>query len=245
MMGCTNECFVTASRALQLCSCYDNQFATPSQATILAWADVFAYHRLSADDVLAAVRGYYRTETEHVVVLPGMIAALARDIRQDRFQRSPLEAREARSDEADARLAALIEEYPVGRPVPDDGGPHRYERPGPAQRAARSVSCPHCLAGPGERCRVPGTRTPLKAPAFHPSRIDAAAGSPSPEVDRSAAHGAHSGGTVSGFTSGPLCSVCGVNDLGAEEQCSRGVCDRCWPHTNGPHPGSGQDSDTA
>ena len=139
--------------------------------------------------------------------------------------RQPLERNSIDADRiGQARLAAILAVSKIGRPIPEDEQQVYKRLAGPSPL---SVVCPHCRAGIGQRCYIPGTRQPFRG--HHPSRIDAA-GAPAPPPPRPALAPQP---PVRRAAPAIADAVCGTNELLTDEQTSRGVCGPCWPTVAG------------
>ena len=181
---------------------------TIGEADIIAWGDLIG--DLPKDLALQAVRDH-RREQPGVWLEPGHVYARVRAIRQDLFMRQPVEQIEARNDAMDARLATVIAELAETAAIPDETPNDIVWHPTP--RSPLMVRCPWCHASAGQRCFIPGTRQLFRG--YHPARHDAAQA------------------TAPATTATPLCSVCGAHALQAIHETARGICDGCWPSTNG------------
>jgi hypothetical protein len=207
-----------AAAVYQRCNHFDPYLPPLSADLARAWGTLFEHHRLSPDDLLAGVDAVYDQHGSGYRPLPADIISAARALRQDRAMRQPLRAIEASTDvdSGDGRLAALLAAAKIG---------HHHNEPPPA-RGPRSVPCRHCGAEPGRRCTVRGSSDPLtRPPYYHPSRIEAAEGSadspdptppPTPPPPITSA-------------SCPMCE----GELITTAAAGRGICDHCWPVTNG------------
>ena len=197
-------------------------------------ADVAVWHELIGDlpkDLaLQAIKDHFR-EQPGVWLEPGHIVAGVRAIRRDRAMREPLEARE--DDElGEGYVAAMLAVAEIGRRIDGDTHwPHRNPPPGSSPLA---VACPYapCRAPVGRRCFNSATKRALKG--HHPSRLDAAAqvmqdDPPTPPP------------TPPPATPGAVCPIC-ERELVTPEEAVRGICNGCWPITNGHHSTGGQEA---
>jgi hypothetical protein len=206
-----------AAGIYQRCNHFDPYLPPLSADLARAWGSLFAKHRLNQDDLLAAVDTVYETHGGGYRPMPADIISAAKTLRQDRFQRQPLDDIEAHND----RLAPLVAELAEAASIPDET-PHDVVW-GPTPRSPLMVRCPWCHAGTGQRCFIPGTRQLFRG--YHPARHDAAEA------------------TASAPAAIPLCSVCGAHALLAIHETARGICETCWPTVNGHQPNG--DTETA
>jgi hypothetical protein len=206
-----------AAGVYQRCNHFDPYLPPLSADLARAWGSLFAKHRLNQDDLLAAVDTVYETHGNGYRPMPADIITAAKTLRQDRFQRQPLDDIEAHND----RLVPLVAELAEAAAIPNEtrtvfSTVHAHSNAtvwGPTPRSPLMVRCPWCHASAGQRCFIPGTRQLFRG--YHPARHDAAqATAPAP-------------------TATPLCSVCGAHALQAIHETARGICDGCWPSTNG------------
>jgi hypothetical protein len=143
----------------------------------------------------------HRREEPGVWLEPGHIYQRVRAIRQDLFQRQPLEDIEAHNDRIDEQLAPLIFELAEARTV--DRALKQYHRP---RFNPLTVPCAYCHASVGRPC----TSGSVTMRGYHPSRLEAAS-PPKPPED----------------TAWPTCTACGKNPLVTDEDRARGVCTPC------------------
>ena len=88
-----------AAAVYQRCNHFDPYLPALSSDLARAWGGLFEKHRLSQDDLLAAVETIYDQHGNGYRPMPADIIGAARAIRQDRFQRQPLEHIEATTDD--------------------------------------------------------------------------------------------------------------------------------------------------
>src|ERR1700756_342896 len=126
-----------AAAVYQACTQYDQYLPQLNSDVATAWAKVFAYYNLSPEDLLAGVDAIYRENGSGYRPLPGDIAKAAREIRQDRWQRTDEAQRSLREQRIDAKLAGVVAELAAGKGIPDDDV--KYRRP---THNPLSVDCP-------------------------------------------------------------------------------------------------------
>jgi len=221
-----------AAAVYQRCNHFDPYLPKLDAALARAWGALFEKHRLSQDDLLAAVDAVYDHHGAGYRPLPADIITAARALRQDRAMRQPLEHGPLELDPApdepgEGYLAALLAVAKIGRRIGGDTSwPHRNP---PPELTPLSVPCPYppCRSPAGHRCYNSATRRALKG--HHPSRIDAAAQGipedPSPTPPP----------TPPEPTCGAVCPIC-ERELATPEEATRGICDQCWPVSNGHNP---------
>jgi hypothetical protein len=223
-----------AAGVYQRCNHFDPYLPPLSADLARAWGSLFAKHRLSQDDLLAAVDTVYDTHGGGYRPMPADIAATARAIRQDRYDRSDIHQRgayEAIGDaKASAHLTALVTQLADRKTIPDE--PREFVRRSHGELPTPlSVPCPYCHVGPGRWCVAQSTGQPMRhGSGYHPGRADAAAAARKlpPEVSSAI----------------PLCQVCGAHPLLAIHETKRGICDWCEPATNGHQPRNGDKGTT-
>lgn len=93
-MTTTSDHLETAALVLAKCAANDLWFPTGDQATVIAWAEVFAEAHLSRTDLLAGVTHAYRTEDEGFRPLPASIVRHAHQAYREQLSNLPQEHRE-------------------------------------------------------------------------------------------------------------------------------------------------------
>jgi len=99
-----------------------------------AWGTLFEKHRLSQEDLLAAVETVYDQHGNGYRPMAADIIGAARAIRQDRAMREPLaiEAQHDDTERGEGYLAAMLAVAEIGRRIDGDTSwPHRNAPPGP------------------------------------------------------------------------------------------------------------------
>lgn len=134
-------------------------------------ADIAAWGAILTDDIpLAfarqAVVAHFR-EQPGIWLNAGHVVERWRAYRRDQLDREPDADREARQAALDARLQEALDEVRTELPP----GAPRWVRP---EVNALVVKCPWCKASVGQRCTLPNTTQPTKAP--HPSRVELVTG---------------------------------------------------------------------
>lgn len=220
----------TATAVLAKISAYDPWYAKPSEAIAKAWAEQIALTNLEPADLLAGVTECYRTRGDGFRPLPADVIGAAKALRQDRFQRQPLDALEAHNDSLDERLKPRILELAESKTVDQALKFHR-----PKHNPLR-VGCPHCRAPIGRPCTTGINRAPLRQePRFHPSRLDAI------EIaDRNQPPAVSSAVIVAD----EHCEIC-TRDLVTANETENGVCNRCAATTETSRRREVRDQDTA
>jgi hypothetical protein len=113
--------------------------------------------------------------------MPADIAAAARAIRQDRYDRSDIHQRGAHEAVCDAkaaeRVTALVAELAERKAIPAGDRPREFVRRSRGELPTPlSVPCPYCHVGPGRWCVAQSTGQPMRqGSGYHPGRADAAA----------------------------------------------------------------------
>ena len=191
---------------------------TIGEADIIAWGDLIG--ELPKDLALQAVRDH-RREQPGVWLEPGHIVARVRAIRQDRYDRSDIHQRGGYEAICDAKAAekvtAMVTVLAERKAIPDE--PRQFIRRSANELPTPlSVPCRYCHAGPGHWCTAQSTGQPMRqGSGYHPCRADDAAAAKAAAAN----------------TATPLCRVCGAHALQAIHETARGICDGCWPSTNG------------
>lgn len=135
---------------------------TVGNADVDVWEAVIG--ELPYDLALRGVRDHLKHKPG-VWLEPGHVFEGAKAIRRDELARESIEAKAARQEALDARLAEKVEEI---------GAAMTVEPLRPRREAWRRLRCDHCKAGPGQSCRDPHTGQPLTKSLAHPSRIEKA-----------------------------------------------------------------------
>ncbi|KJF21940.1 hypothetical protein C7T36_18340 [Rhodococcus sp. AD45-ID] len=112
------EWIETSALVLAKCASNDPWFPNPSQAMVIAWAEIFSTSHLTREDLLAGVTRAYRTEDAGYRPLPASIVKHARAGYFESLADLPDERRESMEDAAHA----LME---IGIQPPDA---HKYVR---------------------------------------------------------------------------------------------------------------------
>lgn len=136
---------------------------TVGETDLKIWQEV-----IGDDDkqlALKAVRDHLR-DCPGVWLEPGHIHQRVRAAIRDRLEREPIEVKEARQRELDARFVEQVRELAGDQAVEPKFKPNRH----PWNR----VRCDYCKANPGQHCRDPHTGQPLRMSPAHPSRIEKA-----------------------------------------------------------------------
>jgi hypothetical protein len=131
---------------------------TVGHADVDVWQAVIG--DIPKDFALQAVRDHLR-EQPGVWLEPGHVYQRSRVFMRDQLEREPTELREARQAMLDAKAAADAAEREHW------AGPLKHLRP---RVNSLMLPCPHCHAGSGARCVVPGTNRPPHG-GTHPARI--------------------------------------------------------------------------
>jgi hypothetical protein len=227
-----------AAGVYQACTTYD-QFLPPLSADMArSWAKVFAQYNLSPEDLVAGVDKVYAERGDGYRPYPADIAAAARAIRQDRYERSDIHQRGAHEAICDAKAAekvtAMVTELAGRKAIPAEDQSREFVRRSRGELPTPlAVPCPYCHVGPGRWCVAQSTGQPMRqGSGYHPGRADAA--------------GAASGNKPT--------SVKSVGVVVADRQCHCGrhilnttdnTCDRCTPIVDGPQPQTNGDRGTA
>jgi hypothetical protein len=122
---------------------------------------------LPKDLSLRAVRDHLR-DKPGVWLEPGHVHERVRAIRLDQQQREPDEAREARQQALESKVADRVTELAADKAIPSDAP--KYQRRG--IHPALTVRCPFCHASQGQPCVIP--QTDIRRATPHPSRREAA-----------------------------------------------------------------------
>lgn len=167
-----------AKKILAKCMAYDPHFPNPSQATLMAWAELVMINNPSEDDALDAVTKFYATNTDGVKPLPASILTLARQARQDRMARGGYPPPRDRSTDPAPPALPGVEKMPM------EEWERRHGRKFPALALGKSlddpeftgpnplrVRCVWCKQPKGEPCVVAGTSQPLKRARAHDVRF--------------------------------------------------------------------------
>lgn len=112
------EWIETSALVLAKCASNDPWFPNPSEAIVIAWAEIFATSNLTREDLLAGVTRAYRTEDTGYRPLPASIVKHGRASYFESLANLPDERRESMEDAAHA----LME---IGIQPPDA---HKYVR---------------------------------------------------------------------------------------------------------------------
>jgi hypothetical protein len=158
----TPETIRNTAKAMELAQLLDDRAAHADKARILAWAVEIEPYNLALEDLLNAVRAYYRDPRDRAIGIGDLITG-ARAIRNDRADREPIQ-----STPPPAALGEAISTSGIGEIRPRITRPsHRPD----GTMNPLSVRCPWCHAGEFRPCKTPGTTVTLRNP--HPSRVEA------------------------------------------------------------------------
>jgi hypothetical protein len=108
-----------AAAVYQACTTYDQFLPQLSKDVARSWAKVFAYYRLTPDELIAGVDKVYLDHGSGYRPLPADIANAARQLRRDRSERESDAERRAREDRIDQRVAQGVAMVAAACSIPE------------------------------------------------------------------------------------------------------------------------------